>query len=80
MFEISHLKKAKQSYISHCYDAFLYSYVSLKASVIFFIHGLIPCIFSKTGSTLINELNHNISKKNDNLTDIILIENDYYIK
>ena len=71
MFEINHLKYAKQTYYTHCSDAFYYSYLSLKASFVFFIHGLIPCIYTKKGSRIIQDLNEIIIEKRNNIEKLI---------
>jgi Family of unknown function (DUF6356) len=71
MFEIKHLKYAKQSYFSHLFDTLKYSYYSFNAGVIFLIHGFLPCIFTKKGSTIINNLNEIIIEKRSNLEKLI---------
>jgi len=67
MFEISHLKYAKQTYFCHLKDTLYYSYLSTKASIIFIIHGLFPFILTHKGSEIIFKLNDNILEKKNNI-------------
>jgi hypothetical protein len=71
MFEIKHLKNAKQGYFSHLYDTINYSYYSFYAGIIFLIHGLFPCIYTSRGSSIINNLNEIIIEKKNNLEKMI---------
>lgn len=71
MFEIEHLKYAKQNYKEHLYDTLYYSFESIKASFIFIIHGFIPCIFTKKGSQIIHNLNEIIIEKKSKLEKLI---------
>jgi hypothetical protein len=71
MFEIEHLKYAKQNYFSHFIDTVNYSFTSLKASVFFIIHGFIPCIFTKKGSDIIHQLDEIIIEKRSNIEKML---------
>ena len=71
MFEIKHLKYAKQCYLSHLYDAINYSYQSFHAGIVFIIHGLLPCIYTSSGSMIIHNLNEVIIEKKNNLEKMI---------
>jgi len=80
MFEIYHLKYAKQTYLSHLKDALYYSYLSTKASIIFIIHGIVPCILTHKGGTIINNLNEKILQKKSNIDklyndELVIISN-----
>lgn len=69
--KFAHLNNVRQGYFQHMKDAFFYSIVCLKMSVLFFVHGLYPDAFEDTSielsqlSTLIR------SKKRDNNSDQI---------
>lgn len=59
----THLDFAGQTYFEHFKDAIKYSYKSLKASFYFFIHALIPDVFTQSGSNCIHNLNDTIKEK-----------------
>lgn len=63
---MSHLKFAKQTYFQHLKDSFKYGFITLKASFLFFVHGVFPEYFTNT-SDLIFELNDTIKKKYENI-------------
>ena len=68
---MSHLKFARQTYLQHLRDSFKYGLKSLKASFLFFVHGIFPEYFTHT-SDLIFELNDIIKEKYENIkSDII---------
>ena len=52
-----HLQEKNMTYFEHMIGAFYFSLLSLHASVVFFIHGLMPDIFTETGSSIIKNLN-----------------------
>ena len=58
-----HLAFVNQTYFEHFKDAIKYSFISLKASFLFFCHAFWPDIFIKTGSDTVHELSKNISEK-----------------
>ena len=58
-----HLAFANQTYFEHFKDAIKYSFISLKASFVFFCHAIWPDIFIKTGSHTVHELSKTISEK-----------------
>ena len=60
-YNFNHLNDKNCSYFEHFKHAMYYSLVSLKASFYFFIHAFIPDLFTESGSTTINGLNHVIS-------------------
>lgn len=59
---MSHLDDVNMSYFEHLIGAFNYSFISCKASMIFFIHGIFPDCFVVTGSTMIKQLNDHLQK------------------
>lgn len=59
----THLEFAGQTYLEHFVDAMKYSGKSLKASLCFFIHALIPDTFTQSGSQCIHELSEIIKEK-----------------
>jgi hypothetical protein len=61
--KFNHLLKIKQSYFQHLFDALSFSFISLKASFIFLIHGLYPDIFETKGGELIENIYLTIQKK-----------------
>ena len=58
---MSHLDNIGLSYYDHLKGAFIFSYLSLKASIVFFIHGLFPNYFIYTGSDIILLLNNKVN-------------------
>lgn len=59
----SHLEFAGQTYSEHFKDSLKYSCKALKASFYFFIHALIPDVFTQSGSNCIHELSDTIKEK-----------------
>ena len=73
-----HLKYVKQGYFEslllqrkHLIDAFSYSFISLKASIYFFIHGFYPDLFEFDGSIQINNLNTILTDKKKRILESI---------
>jgi hypothetical protein len=60
---MKHLEYANQTYLQHFQDSMYYSWISLKACFIFFIHGIFPDTFIDNGSTTISLLNKIIQFK-----------------
>lgn len=54
-----HLKEANMTYTQHMKKAMNLSWKSFKASMILFIHGLIPDIFTQTGSDIFYDIVNN---------------------
>lgn len=57
-----HLEGKRISYCKHLGYAWYYSFLSFKASITFFIHGLYPDWFQTSGSDTILSLQHTIEK------------------
>ena len=53
---IKHTEEQNMTYFEHLKHAFSYGIDSLCCSIIFVVHGFIPCFFEKTGSTMIQKL------------------------
>jgi hypothetical protein len=59
---MGHLADRRLGYCEHMAGAFTYASSALLAAVIFVIHGIIPDIFTDTGSNIIECLNGKIKK------------------
>lgn len=58
---IDHLKDVNMTYTQHMCGALKYSFVSLFASIIFFIHAFFPNYLVYDGSFLIHNLNNELN-------------------
>ena len=58
---IKHQEEQKMTYVEHLKHACFYSIQAFKSSVIFLVHGFFPCLFQKTGSEIIKDLNDQLS-------------------
>ena len=58
-----HLDDNNQTYFEHIRDSWSYSFRSLKSSIYFFFHGLMPFTFEHAGGDEINELFADIINK-----------------
>jgi hypothetical protein len=54
--EFQHLKEKRVSYAKHACRALHYSFLSLKAGIIFAIHAIYPDVFETTGSDTVISL------------------------
>jgi hypothetical protein len=59
----SHLQFANQTYFEHLKDSMKYSWKSFKSCFYFFIHGIIPDVYTDAGSVEIHELDIMIQNK-----------------
>jgi len=57
---MTHLQSINLPYFSHLKIAFHYSFTSVKAALVFFIHGIFPDCFETTGSNIITSLYQDI--------------------
>jgi hypothetical protein len=64
----SHLQFANQTYFEHLKDSMKYSWKSLKASFFFFIHGIVPDVYTDAGSVEIHKLETIIQHKYEMLS------------
>lgn len=62
---IEHLKHNNMSYLEHFKFASSYGIVCIKAGILLIIHSIIPALFTKTGSILVNKLNKHFTERND---------------
>lgn len=58
---IKHPKEQNMTYVEHLKHACSYSIQAFKSSLIFLVHGLFPCLFQKTGSAIIKDLNDQLN-------------------
>lgn len=58
----SHLQQVNQTYFQHFKHSIYYSCQSLKATLFFFIHAVVPNVFVDNGSKTIAELNNAINQ------------------
>ena len=69
---IKHPEEQNMTYVEHLKHVCFYSIQAFKSSVIFLVHGFFPCLFQKTGSAIIKDLNDHLSMNasvNDNVND-----------
>lgn len=53
---IKHPEEQKMTYFEHLKHACYYSVQAFGCSLVFMVHGIIPCLFEKTGSVTIQRL------------------------
>ena len=53
---IKHPEEQKMTYFEHLKHACCYSIQAFGCSLVFMVHGIIPCLFEKTGSVTIQRL------------------------
>ena len=71
---VKHPEEQKMTYFEHFKHACSYSVQALGCSLVFMVHGFVPCLFEKTGSIMIQRLHsklhetkhqdHEVEKKN----------------
>jgi hypothetical protein len=66
-----HLKKAKQTYFEHFVDSTYFSFLALKASFIFLIHGIYPDSFEFEGGLIIKDLHKTIEDKKSKINRVL---------
>ena len=59
--KIRHLEDNNITYFKHMKRAFTYSFQSLKASCLFFIHGCLPCYLEYNGGQTIENIHLDIT-------------------
>lgn len=62
-FKSKHLTDVRQGYFEHMRDAWTYSFQSIIGGFAFFVHGLFPDAFVKTGSGYIAGVHATIQRK-----------------
>ena len=68
---VKHPQEQNMTYFEHLKHACCYSVRALGCSLVFMIHGFVPCLFEKTGSLMVDRLhiqlhgatNHNEDEK-----------------
>ena len=64
---LKHPEEQSMTYFEHLKHAFYYGIQAFGCSLAFFVHGIVPCFFEKTGSTMVeylnDQLNGNLIKK-----------------
>ena len=70
-----HLREADQDFIPHLFDAYSYGGKSLEAAFYFFVHGLFPFLFEKSGSETIQYVDVMIKMKESSNENVGKIEN-----
>lgn len=58
---LNHPEQQNMTYIEHLKHACSYGIQTLGCSIIFIVHGFIPCLFEKTGSTMLEHLNDRLN-------------------
>jgi hypothetical protein len=58
---IKHPEEQNMTYVEHLKHACSYALQAFGCSLIFVVHGFIPCLFEKTGSTMIQQLNYKLN-------------------
>jgi hypothetical protein len=58
---LKHPEEQNMTYIEHLKHACSYALQAFGCSLIFVVHGFIPCLFEKTGSTMIQQLNYKLN-------------------
>ena len=59
---LQHPEEQNMTYLEHLKHACSYGIQALGCSIIFIVHGFIPCLFEKTGSSMIEHLNSQLNK------------------
>jgi len=69
---IKHPEEQKMTYFEHLKHACCYSVQALGCSLVFMVHGIVPCLFEKTGSVMVDRLHiqlHEAKNKEDEKMD-----------
>ena len=62
---VEHLKENKMTYWQHLYFASKHGLLCIKAGLLLICHSIIPSMFPKTGSQLVNKLNKSFIDHNE---------------
>lgn len=69
---IKHPEEQNMTYFEHLKHACCYSVQALGCSLVFMVHGIVPCLFEKTGSVMVDRLHiqlHEAKNKEDEKMD-----------
>lgn len=69
---VKHPEEQKMTYFQHLKHACCYSVQALGCSLVFMVHGIVPCLFEKTGSIMVDRLHiqlHEAKNKEDEKMD-----------
>ena len=53
---VKHPEEQNMTYFQHLKHACCYSVQALGCSLVFMVHGIVPCLFEKTGSIMLDRL------------------------
>jgi hypothetical protein len=53
---VKHPEEQNMTYFQHLKHACCYSVQALGCSLVFMVHGIVPCLFEKTGSIMVKRL------------------------
>ena len=62
---VEHLAKNNMGYWEHFKFAACHGIRCIKAGTLLILHSVVPALFPKTGSTLVNQLNKDFTEHND---------------
>jgi hypothetical protein len=69
---VKHPEEQNMTYFQHLKHACCYSVQALGCSLVFMVHGIVPCLFEKTGSIMVDRLHiqlHEAKNKEDEKMD-----------
>lgn len=61
---LQHPEEQNMTYLEHLKHACYYGIQALGCSIIFMVHGFVPCLFEKTGSVMLEQLNEQLHGNN----------------
>ena len=64
---LEHLKENKMTYCQHFMFAAIHGLRCIKAGILLICHSIVPAVFVRTGSNLINKLNNSFIDHNEYL-------------
>lgn len=57
---VKHPEEQKMTYFEHLKHACSYSVQALGCSLVFMVHGFVPCLFEKTGSVMVQRIHNQL--------------------
>jgi hypothetical protein len=58
---VKHPEEQNMTYFQHLKHACCYSVQALGCSLVFMVHGIVPCLFEKTGSIMVKRLHDRLN-------------------